>query len=108
MASSDFESDLYHQNLFEASRGIILSLADSAITATRTYNDDAAHYGPKFVKLGALAEPSCSQCFLCVNPLQNDYLTIDLGTSRIVTGIEIAGRGTENTNQMVTKFDVKT
>ena len=33
-------------------------------------------------------------------------MQIDLGTSYIVTGIEIAGRG--DTNQMITKFNIKT
>ena len=103
--ASDFETALRHQRMFAASHGIILSLPDSAITATRSYN---ANHGPQYVKLGAEKVSSASHAWCCISPLANDYLTIDLDTSHVVTGIEIAGRGTDNTNQIITKFNVKT
>ena len=42
--------------------------------------------------------------FICT--LYNDHLTVDLETSHIVTGIEIAGRG--DADQMITKYSVQT
>ena len=103
--SAQFQTELYYQQLFAASRGIICSLKDEALTATRSHN---ANHGPKCAKLGAPVRAECSHAWCCVKPMDNDHLTVDLGTSHIVTGIEIAGRGTAHTGQMVTKFRVQT
>lgn len=101
--ATDCDHEFYHQHLFANSHGIVMSLPDGAFTASASYNDN---YGPQYVRLGATAVPGCSHGWCTVNPPQNNYLTIDLGTSHIVTGIEIAGRG--SSDQMVTKFRVET
>ena len=99
-----FRMDIYDQKLFALSKGIILSLPNAAITASDSYNDGL---GPAYAKLGAAKVDGKSHAW-CAKKA-GDYLTIDLGTSHIVTGIQIAGRGKGGGQiQMITKFNVKT
>ena len=102
--SNGFMEEMYHQKLFELSNGIILSLPNGAITASDSHNAD---HGPPYAKLGASKVEGKSHAW-CAKKI-GDHLTIDLGTSKVVTGVEIASRGKGNhQNQMITKFNVKT
>eukprot|EP00486_Rosalina_sp_Unknown_P003030 CAMPEP_0201569136 /NCGR_PEP_ID=MMETSP0190_2-20130828/10666_1 /ASSEMBLY_ACC=CAM_ASM_000263 /TAXON_ID=37353 /ORGANISM="Rosalina sp." /LENGTH=189 /DNA_ID=CAMNT_0047991133 /DNA_START=53 /DNA_END=622 /DNA_ORIENTATION=+ len=99
-----FKVEMYHQKLFENSRGIILSLSNAAISASDSHDDN---HGPAYVKLGAAKVEGKSHAW-CAKKV-GDYLTIDLGTSKVITGVEIASRGKGSyQNQMVTKFNIKT
>ena len=99
-----FKAEMYHQKLFENSRGIILSLPNGALTASDSYN---ANHGPAYAKLGAAKVKDCSHAW-CAKSV-GDHLTIDLGTSKVITGVEIASRGKGGCqNQMITKFNIKT
>mmetsp|Transcript_52838 Transcript_52838/g.87536 ORF Transcript_52838/g.87536 Transcript_52838/m.87536 type:complete len:181 (-) Transcript_52838:90-632(-) len=100
-----FHVDVYDQKLFNNSVGIIMLLPDNALTASASHNDN---HGPQNVRLGAPKKPDKSWAW-CGQKNGENYLTIDLMTTQLVTGIELASRGNDNhQNQMVTKFNVKT
>ena len=75
-------------------------IPDSAFTATTTYRDDAGH-SPYRARLHENAYPGwCSE----VQRPVSDYLQVDIGTVKILTGLAIQGHGSYHGYHYVTKF----
>ena len=87
--------------LFSKSTGVVHKLPDEAFSATTYYSD---RYAPKNARID-MTEVKGNGIAWAAKNNKGDALTVDMKTSRIVTGVATQGRADDN--QYVTRYSVE-